>query len=350
VVGVRRRWPACALVVAIGSLRSEDARADPSPLPLELTWNAPTGCPDAQFVIHRVEQLVRGPLAATSVVLVNARIEHASDGQVHLALTLRTDGVEETRALEGASCSALAEASAVVIALAIDPSATHCAVPAEPMLVPPPDPGPSEPRSSEPPILASIGAAVPSKIAPSVESTPSTAPATRAWRVALGLGGAMNVGPLPAPGAGVAASATVRLNRFRVGLLGTLWSRQSPRFSESGGASFEMLEVGAFGGYMVPVGALAFGPCATVEATYMNVQGVGIRAPRASSKLWPTALLGGRLEARFASWGGLFSHAEALLPLGAPIYTLGTVGDAVHLHQPSRVGLRLSLGVEIVLP
>ncbi len=338
---VRRRWPICALVAIafVPAVPGSAHAADPA-LPLELSWDAPAQCPEASIVVHRVEQLVRGNLLETPKVVASARIESAPNGGLHLALTLRTGGVEETRALEGPSCSALAEATAVVIALAIDPSSLDAPAPIE---AAPAAPDPVPPASTP------VAPAPPPKLAPAADA-PSTQSRARPLRIAVGLGASADVGSLPSVGAGLVGAAGVRFHRFRAGILGNLWSRQSPMFGASGGASFDMIELGAFGAYMIPLGPIAIGPGAAIEATYMRVQGFGIRAPRSSSTLWPSAVAGARLEVPLGRWLGLFSRADALFPIGAPIFTLPTSGEAVHLHQPSRVCLRLSLGLEIVLP
>ena len=345
---VRRAWPALAILglVSVTGL----GRAETTPLPLVLTWDAPRGCPEAPFVLSRIEQLLRGPKAAPTVVLARAKIAGAGEGAHRLTLTLRTADVEETRTIDAASCSALAEASAVVIALAIDPS-MEGALGTEP---PPPvaPPPPVEPPSFEPAPVEATPVPLP-KVAPTKAESPSpTTSAGRAptSRVALGVGGSVVSGALPSVGAGLVGSAALRLNRFRVGVVGTLWSRQSPTFDGAAGASFDMAAVGASGAYMLPVGRFAIGPSANLEATFMGVQGFGIRAPRASLSVWPTAVLGGRLEAGIAPSVGLFACGDLVIPIGAPTITLATTRNAVRLHEPSLVAPRLSVGIEIVFP
>lgn len=329
-------------------------RAETTPLPLVLTWDAPRGCPEASFVLSRIEQLLRGPKAAPTVVLAKAKIEGAGERALRLTLTLRTADVEETRTIDAASCSALAEASAVVIALAIDPSmegalGTEQPSPVEPLPVEPP---PVEPPPAEQALVEASPVPLPEVAPTKAESPPPATSAGRvpASRVALGLGGSVVSGALPSVGAGLVGSAALRLNRFRVGVVGTLWSRQSPTFDGAAGASFDMVEVGAFGGYMLPVGRFAIGPSANLEATFMEVQGFGIRSPRSSLSIWPTAVLGGRLEAGIAPWVGLFACGDLVIPIGAPTITLATSRNAVRLHEPSLVAPRLSVGFEIVFP
>lgn len=159
------------------------------------------------------------------------------------------------------------------------------------------------------------------------------------------------MGTLPHVAAGITASGAVRLGRFRAGVSTTLWLRQRPTFDEPAraGASFDMVEVGAFGGYLVPFGSFAVGPCANLEATFVRVEGFGIRTPRASWSSWPTVVLGGRGEARLTPWLGLFARADLLFAVDAPTFTLGE-GQGASLHEPAPVAARFSLGTEIIFP
>ncbi|AKV00200.1 hypothetical protein AKJ09_06863 [Labilithrix luteola] len=276
-------------------------------------------------------------------MVASAQIEEPPGRPLHLTLTLRTAGVEETRALDAPTCSALAEASAVVIALAMDPS-RHGSVAVE-------QPTVEQPAPEQPSAAASPPVSPPQTGPKKLESPPpgNRAAPSRWPNIALGFGGSAQSGPLPDIGVGFVGSASLRMDRYRAGVLATLWSRQSPMFSDTAGASFDMREVGVFGSYMVPLGALAIGPSATLDVTYMRVEGFGIRAPRTTSHLWPTAGLGGRLEARLAPRLSLFSTVDLRLPIGAPTVALATSSNTLQLHEPSPVGVQLSLGAEFVI-
>lgn len=314
------------------------ARAEePPPLPLELAWEAPAGCPDAASVTARVEAILRGPPAAPVAVVARGKVERAG-ATFRLALTLRTGDLEETRAIDAGSCAALAEAAAVVVALAIDPSKEDAspepAAPPEPPPPPEPAPPPSAPAPRRKP----------------KRPPPPSRPPSDVSRVALGLGGAFALGALPEASGAVVASGTLRLDRVRVGLLGSFTLPVSASFDRTAGATFHQLELGAFGSYLVPLGPVALGPAANLEVTQVRVRGFGIRDPKLSTTFWPTAVVGARLEAKLSSRLGLFSRADALVPLAAPAFSLATSSDNVRLHEPSLPSLRLSLGLEIAMP
>lgn len=317
-------------IALLGATTAARAQAPaPTPLPLDLTWDVPAGCPDASTVERRVQQILQGPPPSDTRVVAIATIRSVGPERFQLSLSLRTADVEETRTIDAATCSALSEASAVVIALAIDPSRdTASPPPAAPPAAPPPPPALPAPPPARP----------------------------RALRfLAFGLGGVLGSGTLPSVGAGVTASGALRLQRFRAGVLATLWFRQHPVFdaTSGAGASFDMVELGAFGGYLVPIGRFAVGPALDLEATYLRVEGTGIRAPRASWSSWPTVVLGARGEARLTPWLGLFARADMVLAIDPPSFTLGSGGaggGGQTLHEPAFVAARLTLGTEIVLP
>jgi len=341
---VKVAWPAFVIGAVMSSTGLVKAQAER--LPLELAWEAPEGCPDRAFMRRRIGQLLHNPAATPKNVAASAKIERSPDSRFHLALSVRTDGVEENRTMDADSCSALAEASAVVIALAIAPSQG-----AEP-----PDEGRTpetpEERASEPPPQPSAPSAPSAPSTPNIEPPPRRAhTAVRTTpRAALGVGASVESGVLPEPSAGFVGSASLRLDRIRVGVLATMSLVQRPHFARTAGASFEMISAGAFGSYMLPLGPVAVGPTVNVELTHVRVRGFGIRGPRASSVFWPTPVLGARLEVSPARWIALVGRADLLIPIGAPAFNLTTTGDAVRLHDPASIAPRLSIGAEILLP
>ncbi len=330
------RWARAAAVGGIVTSATTAARAlEPPALPLELAWEAPAGCPDAAFVAARVEAILRGPPEAPVAVVARGTVERAG-AAYHLALTLRTGDLEETRAIDAASCAALAEAAAVVVALAIDPSRDEASPAPAPAPAPTPAPAP-------------VAAPPPRTARPKPKRSPSSP--SPVSRLALGVGGALGLGSLPEASGAVLVSGTLRHDRVRVGLLGSVTMPVSATFDRTAGATFHQLEVGAFGSYLVPIGArVSVGPAANLELSHVRVRGFGIRAPKLTTTFWPTAVVGARLEVRIASRLGLFSRAEGLFPFAAPAFSLATAEGGVRLHEPALPSLRLSLGLEIVLP
>jgi hypothetical protein len=152
------------------------------------------------------------------------------------------------------------------------------------------------------------------------------------------------MGPLLAVGA--------RFRRFRIGATASMAFEQDAYFAPAAGATFGLFEAGAFGGYLIPVGPLAFGPSVSVEATHVRARGFGIRVPWETSATWFTPSFGARGELRAAKWFGLFASADLLLPIEAPVFSLATdaAKEPVRLHSPGRPSPRVSVGVRLVFP
>ncbi len=317
------------------------ANAEPTPLPLELAWEAPEGCPDSAVVRRRIERALSGPLTVPNTALARGKIEKADDGRFHLTMTVSTRDVEDARTIDAASCVPLAEAFAVVVALAIDPT-KDADGPEERVAMETPLHAPAAPSAAARPVVDQATRESPA---------PRSAPASRlAPHVAFGLGGSVAWGALPEVSPGLVASVAVRIGRFRVGALETLSMRQNARFGGDAGASLDMVEVGAFGAYMVPFGVFAVGPSANIEATYVRARGFGIQTPSTGSAMWPTGVLGARMEARVARWLGLFTRGDLLFPIDAPRLAVATPSEVVRVHYPPTVSPRLSLGAEVVFP
>ena len=306
---MRKAWSALALVAIVSTSRL--ASAEPAPLlPLELVWEAPEACPGAESVRRRIGQILHASVAKPTSAVARGRIETLPEGRLRLAMAVRTGDVEDVRTVDAASCSTLAEAFAVVVALAIDSTINpgkevgggEGPAPASSSL----------PESAEPP-ESPRAEPVP---APPVAPAKSESPALRSvasrlqLRPEIGLGGFVVWGPLPEASVGPVLSLGARIHRFRAGALAAVSLSQDARFDRSAGATFDMASAGAFGGYMAPVGAFAFGPAVSVEVTHVRARGFGIRQPWETSAVWLTPALGGRFEARAAKWLALFAAAD----------------------------------------
>lgn len=335
--------------ILVGVSATRDAGAG---LPLEIEWDVPNECPKSAYVVHRVEQILHGPPRERVGVTAAGKIVRAKDApRFELVLTVRSGGFEETKSVTASSCAGLAEAAAVVIALAIRSSdAPPPATPPESVVSAEPTAAPTVPEDPPP----AMSAPAPSPATSERERSPAARAArveSRAFGFAFDLGGSVVSGPLPHAAPGIDAAAALKIGRFRAGALGTFSFRQSPSYADSARASFDMMSLGAFGAYILPVGTLfGIGPHVDAEATFVRVQGYGIRTPRGSTSVWPTVAFGARAEARVARWMSVFARGDLLFALGAPRFTLVTAGDALVLHEPAPLAPRLSLGVEIVVP
>ena len=113
-------------------------------------WNTPPGCPAGERVQAEVERHVGQPIAqlpiAWSVVGI---ITHDDDAGYAAALVIETpDGRHDRLLTEPASCEALSNSAALLIALALSPDAAEPEAP-EPE-APKPEPEAPEPEAPEP--------------------------------------------------------------------------------------------------------------------------------------------------------------------------------------------------------
>ncbi len=147
------------LVLGLGS-----APASSSEQPdLELEWNAPASCPDADTVRAQVDA---HSTAARRWVRAVATVTQDAERTWHVELRTQTEDGSEHRALQGESCEALARATGLLLAVAggatpnpqTDPqTSTSKAAPPSPRAADPdpdldePDPDPAEPpRAPDP--------------------------------------------------------------------------------------------------------------------------------------------------------------------------------------------------------
>jgi hypothetical protein len=220
-------WPTTA--------RSEESRARTS----SLSWVRMPGaesCVATQDLAQRVEARLGRPVfvsAAQADVSVEGLIEPAGPGRGYRAmLTLRDAhgaalGTREL-ARADASCDAMREPLALVIAVMIDPDAA---------LGPKAQPTVSVPTPEAPPpvvIEKPVYIAVPSPPAPPKPT----------WNVEVGAGFASTVGLLPNVGFGIAASGLVTPpGLFPFEGFGAAWF-DDPTTTSSGSVSVSFLEVG----------------------------------------------------------------------------------------------------------
>jgi hypothetical protein len=114
------RTVASALVLILGALTAGGAHAQAR---LSLAWEAPTGCPDGAVVEAEVARLLGGEVPSDGPVITARAIARAQGSGLVLELRTEVDGVQGTRALTAERCDELAAATALILALMIDPEA-----------------------------------------------------------------------------------------------------------------------------------------------------------------------------------------------------------------------------------
>jgi hypothetical protein len=321
---LKRRWWPVGLALLCPCLSSRPALAA-SAEALALRWHAPAGCPSEREVRAEIERLLGHPVPEneSSTLLAEADVE-AAEGAFRVRLRTSTDRDAGEKRLEAPSCRSLADAVALVVALAYDPQAlAEGATPPGPKSPPAPDGG----RAKE-------------------GRRPDDGPPLRP---SVDLSVAALVGALPALAPGFAVGAGLASERLRFEATASIWGGQRAQLSPrppaaTPGGEFELWAAG---------GRACYGPerrsgwlvefCAAAELGRMSGRGVGVTRVEKAAFLW--GAVGAGLTAHWA-WSprmGLRASVEGLAPLARPTFYLEPFGE---VHRPSSVAGRASLGVE----
>ncbi len=242
-VGKKTTMMAAAFVAS--SLVATSVRAE-APTKLELSWTAPSQCPQQGDFDALVERFLRQSLAdrRQQRLSVSATVREASSGELQLRLLVKTAAGSQTRELSHRDCNELTEAGALVTALAIDPNLVVG------------DPAPSEPAEEAPAEPAAAIVTSPPAVPPpapraAVSSSPSVPESERerpvrgssSWQsslLALGLAGNA---VLPGAGVGLGGRAATGLGPWRLAARGAYWLE---RFEPVTGGSGAGLALGAW--------------------------------------------------------------------------------------------------------
>lgn len=282
-----------------------------APFPVELSWDAPAGCPDADSVRAGI---ARGlPSTAEGLARVRALVTVSQLDPEHwrAALELRGADWTATRTLKGPSCAAVADAATLVIVMALANELQAREVVVE---APPPPPPPVEP--------------------PRPPSSP-----------ALTIGGAVDTSTLPAATPGVAVALGWRWERARLDLRGAFFGEQSGRVADQRltGAAFSLLTASLRGCY-VRGGVVSVGPCVAAGLDRLVGRGFGPIAAVEDSNIAPFFAGGLIAEWRLSRWVVPFLSVEAAIPLVRARFSVENVGL---VHQAAAVSFRGAAGLEL---
>lgn len=282
---------------------------------LELQWTAPEECPTAASV-HAAA--VADVAADTAGKPLDAEAHVASvDGRFRVELTTRSGTSRGVRSFEAATCQAAADATAVVLALALS----------------------EEPEEHVPPPLP--------------VTTPADAPARStatdvaddASHLALGAAFALDGTTLPRPAAGGSIHVAWHAGRLRAEASGALYGEQATTVAgKAEGASFSLWEVGGRGCVAAVRAPIAIAPCLGGLVRRIGAEGFGAVENYAESRL--AAAGSGALAFRLPvnRWLALRALAEITLGPARPSFVVEAVGS---VHQPSLFSGRLALGAEV---
>jgi hypothetical protein len=280
--------------------------------PVRLDWDAPKGCPSGPEVSASIARLVaRSPRPAGAGLTARARVSRHGKEDWRVRLVMADAETEGERELGAESCPALADAVALVVALAIDPELASAFEPSAgasapsdgrsaqvSKAIPPPAPADFHPSTaSERP------ASRPSP-PPEAPTRPSTARPRSAPYVAVET--LVGAGDRPDVSAGVGLVVGWAVRAFRVELEGALWAPSdavTATAPEKGGR-FWLATLALRGCYGPSWGPVSLAGCVGVRGGRLHAEGFGTRtvAEGMETHLGPTAgvLLSWRLGEHFA--------------------------------------------------
>jgi hypothetical protein len=291
---------------------------------LNLAWDAPPECPSRIQVQTDVARLLGGtiPMPQGGALDAQAKVEH---GQVwSVAITTQHAGQTGRRTIQSGSCQEVADATALIIALMIDPDAV-AAHAQDPKVDQPPTAAPS-PENATPP-------------SPALEARPGGLLATIHAQGSLGTLPGLDVG------AGVGLGLAGR--RWRIELRGTYGLRrdQVAHASAPPGAYGQFnFTGGAFSGcFNLGHDAVDFGPCADAELGVVSAKGFGVSVGFPAHTTWVALGAGGYVAIALGSHVNIPIHIDVLAPLLRPEYVFKDVEGRVYQAPP--VGARIHAGV-----
>ncbi|HET9929093.1 MAG TPA: hypothetical protein VFQ35_00315 [Polyangiaceae bacterium] len=323
------RWALVASALSAFLLVARVAEARPGSI--DLTWNAPIGCPDREQVLASIRELMGESVVASDVAV---RIDVARiDARLVLRLALKTEGSSAARTMESTDCEELARGAALVIAFAAG---------AEP---------PKPPSTQAPPTpAAKVQVAAPPR-APAMRydvrvPVQPTAPAPRrggalAWSALFGL----DSGTFPRTSLGGALAARFDVPPFSGGFEALVLLPQDID-TATGGGRFWAAALGLRPCASLSYARLRILPCAVADIEMMVAEGRGVTF-REEGVVWFPRFGGG------AELGYVFTPKLSVVTgawvLGAPSRPTFVIDGTVPIHTPGIWSVRWETGLEFAL-
>ncbi|WAS99263.1 hypothetical protein [Nannocystis punicea] len=320
----------CLTALCLSVLGAGEAAASPSWL--ELRWPEQAGCPTRAEVEAIALRLADGqspqPVAAEALLSADA------DGFT-LQLHVRDGAGEQRRTLQSPRCEALADATAVILAVAAAPLDV-----AARLLDPPPPPPPSDPLELD---LVPAPSPSPSQ---SPLSPPPSKPPVRRPGLAVGFGAAAGLGPTARFAAGLSGNLSLVWRRVRLDLRGSGWLPSPLHDADhpSAGATLRLAAGAVRGCPRLVRRTLALELCAGVELGALRAEGVGLTSIERTRGLWAAGLLAPGLQWRPLRWLVLGVEVEALVAFTRRSYAIRD-GGVFHVVPPA--GVRLGGGIAV---
>ncbi len=290
---------------------------------LRLTWTAPTSCPDRTAVVDRVTHLVGRTPQTEEDAWFEADVTATDAGRWRAVVRSGWAGSATERRFESASCTSIASATALIIAMSIDPA------------------GVADRASVDTTRRDDRGDRTRDTPAPSTATERTETPTLH---FALGPRTTADVGSLPKASLGAGAGLALWQGRWTMTASAQAWlpRQASTNLAGVGG------EIGLWTGELRGCTAvLQFGGhadvCLGAEAGAMDGVAVGLARPGRARGLWIAGLAGFAVRPTTSGLFGAWIGLDVGVPLTVPTYVIVGLGE---VHRPWPVFARASMGME----
>jgi len=335
-VAIRRSLSlVCALPVLLAARRALGEAP-----PLDLTWNAPPGCPSAADVRRQFEQLAKVPADRAPPHLVAEAVVEQNAERWHLRLRIVRDGLAGEREVEAASCVSLARAAALELALAAGGSfAPDAETPAEPAT--PANP-PVKPERSD------ANAAPPEADRTRAVASAKPAPVVRPLSWWATLDARYSSGPLPGKAFGTAAGVDTRYRSWLASARVVAWPgvHEEPvpglhaTFAGVGGS----LSICFVGGSSQ---AFMLAGCAGLQASALRGSSSGGSVSDSAVASWYAALPAIRAKIRLVGDLSIDLGFESAISLTRPRFVVLGLTPPVYVVPQFAPSLSVGLSIQI---
>lgn len=316
-----------------------------------LQWEAPPECPDATAARAEIEARTAQAWQDDSLSVVG-RVEAVPEGGYRLELQLQTPTGHETRSIEAEHCDALAEATALLVALALEPEPEHSPegereIADEASLPPPPESAPTTPRST-----ATRTDPGPSSVAAStVSPTRSKRRILPVPSVIMALRGGAELGAMPGVAGAVLLDLGVLWRHLRVDVGASYLTPRTER-TPSGAVRVQLGAGRVRGCGVLPVGSVAVLGCGGLEVGVALGQGRDLPEPTIGRAWWVAPLLAAGVRWWVHPRIALLVELEGAFPAVRPAFEAGDPDDPddpVRLFSSLPASGRVSGGLELRL-
>lgn len=314
-------------LLGVRGAAAQDVPAEtPAARRIELDWHAPDSCPDQEEVLERANRMLSGSQA---VVEVRARADVTAelDGTWRVSLQTQVGAELGERTLAGESCDAVASASALLLALTVDPNAALESEPEPPPPPPPPEPDPPLPPPLPPPAEEKPKAPLRflAEIAPSV---------------------AVGASPGAAFGAHLGLGVEIRQRWFALAE-GAVYAPVERTLDATRGGVFGLQRVGGRLGLKAYSDDLfVVAVCAGLKWNHISAEGVGVVSPQRTDAWYASPFGALRAGVLFSEHLALVGEADVEVAISPPQFVAEGVGE---VFTPSSVGFAGRLGVQLSL-